>query len=180
MGSKRQAARGASQRRSSGRGQKALGALPGHESSGVVQSRAAAEAAEALGRFMADTAPAPDSLVALRVGSSEQALEVPPSALGLLRDALGELAEGHEVELLGQEREVGTVFAARLLGVSRPYFVKLLEEEHAMAFHKVGRDRRVALSDVLAYRHRLTARRSAAMRELVRHSEDIGLYNGEQ
>lgn len=145
----------------------------------VAQCRAAASAAEALRRFMLEADAGPDGLLSLRLGDSDDALPIPSTALGLLRDALGELGEGNDVELLPHEREVSTEFAARLLGVSRPHFVKLLEEDGVMGFHKVGRDRRVMLSDVLAYNRELRNRRSHARRELVHHSEDIGLYDGE-
>lgn len=147
--------------------------------SDAAERRAAADAAEALGRLIDDQPSGPGSLVPLRVGEGAEPVRVPSSALSLLRDALGELSRGHEVELLPHGGEVGTEFAARLLGVSRPYFVKLLEEERAMPFHKVGRDRRVALSDVLAYRRQLRARRSRALTDLVRESEEIGLYDDE-
>jgi excisionase family DNA binding protein len=153
--------------------------LPTEEPARVAQCRAAASAADALSRYLLNADAGPEDLLVLRLGDSGDALHVPSSALGLLRDALGELGEGHDVELLPQRREVSTVVAARLLGVSRPHFVKLLERERVMDFHKVGRDRRVRLSDVLAYKRELSTRRSAGLRKLVRHSEDIGLYDDE-
>ncbi len=153
--------------------------LPDEESARVTRCRAAADAAEALTKYMLRLDPDPDDLVSLRPGDAESSIEVPLPALDLLRDALGELGRGHDVELLPHGREVSTVVAARLLGVSRPHFVKLLEEQHVMPFHKVGRDRRVQQSDLLAYRRELRGRRSEALRDLVRHSEGIGLYADE-
>jgi excisionase family DNA binding protein len=144
-----------------------------------VQSRAAANAAEVLRQFMNRAHLGAEGLMLLRLGDSDDPVQVPASAVALLRDALGELGEGHDVELLPHERDVSTEFAARVLGVSRPHFVKLLEERHVMPFRKVGRDRWVALSDVLAYKRQLGVRRAEALRDLVRHSEDIGLYDDE-
>ena len=142
----------------------------------VAQCRAAADE---LTRLMKHSDLKADSLVALRIGDADAAIQVPSSVLGFLRDTLGELGEGHDVELLTHGSEISTVVAARLLGISRPHFVKLLEEQHVMPFHKVGRDRYVQQSDLLAYRRGLRERRSAALDDLVAHSEDIGLYDNE-
>jgi excisionase family DNA binding protein len=141
------------------------------------QRRAAASAADALTRYMRGTATGPEGLLAVRLGEAGDVVQVPSTALALLRDALGALGEGRDVELLPRDAEVSTVVAARLLGVSRPHVVKLLEQERVMDFRRVGRDRRVRLSDVLEYRRAVGERRAQGLHELVRHSEDIGLYD---
>ena len=48
------------------------------------------------------------------------------------------------------DRYLTSTAAARMLGVSRPFLVKLLDQG-VIAFHRVGRDRRIAVSDVEAY-----------------------------
>jgi excisionase family DNA binding protein len=65
--------------------------------------------------------------------------------------------------------------AADVLGVSRPTVVKLVDEGVIPA-QRVGSHRRLRREDVLAYRT-LTARaRGAALDEVTRLSEELGLY----
>ena len=63
--------------------------------------------------------------------------------------------------------------AARLLGVSGPTVVRLLEAGE-IPFERPARHRRVRLADVLAYRAQRA--RSAALDEMVRVSEEGGFY----
>lgn len=56
-----------------------------------------------------------------------------------------------------------TTRAAALIGVSRPFLIKLLNEG-AIPFHKVGRDRRIQMSDVQTY----LAKREQAKRDFRR------------
>src|SRR5437016_9996229 len=53
---------------------------------------------------------------------------LPAAALRLLAAALAQMAEGHPVTILPLQAELSTQQAAERMGVSRPYFVKLLEQ----------------------------------------------------
>ena len=64
--------------------------------------------------------------------------------------------------------------AADILNVSRPYLVGLLEKGE-MAFRKVGNQRRVRLQEVLAYKTRTDIDRRAALNELARLGQEVGL-----
>ena len=77
-------------------------------------------------------------------------VSVPAAALRLLAKALASMAEGQSVTLLPLAADLSTQQAADLLGVSRPYFVKLLEEGR-MPFRKVGAQRRVRLEVLRRY-----------------------------
>jgi excisionase family DNA binding protein len=75
------------------------------------------------------------------------------------------------------DEELTTEEAAKLLFVSRPYMVKLLDSnEIPMAKVTVGGQRRVRKADVLSYKARLRTRQEKAMDKLVSESEKLGLY----
>jgi excisionase family DNA binding protein len=94
----------------------------------------------------------------------------------LLCDVLANMARGHPVTLMSLHAELSTQQAAGLLGVSRPYFVKLLEQGK-IPFRKVGEQRRVLYSDLAAYREREREERHRGLDELVTLSEEMGLYD---
>jgi excisionase family DNA binding protein len=73
------------------------------------------------------------------------------------------MARGHAVTIAPIHQRLTTQEAAELLGVSRP---KLLEARE-IPFEQPGGHRRVHLADVLAYRHRVSAERWAALERMV-------------
>ena len=115
----------------------------------------------------------PDAPVTVHVGERE--VVVPDDAVELLRAALGQLAEGHRVRVIVDDRELTTQEAADLLNLSRPHFIRLLEAGR-LPFHSVGTHRRVLLDDVLAYKAERTAKREAAFQVLADEAQkhDLG------
>jgi excisionase family DNA binding protein len=85
------------------------------------------------------------------------------------------MADGKAVALIPDNQVITTQRAADILGVSRPFFIKLLETG-AMARHRVGNQRRVYLRDVLQYAHNREEERQAALNRLSRHAFETGLY----
>jgi excisionase family DNA binding protein len=73
---------------------------------------------------------------------------------------------------LGAELTTGE--AADLLFVSKPFLVKLLEEEK-IPYRKVGNRRKIKLKDVLAYKKVSDAQRRKALRELVREAQELDM-----
>jgi excisionase family DNA binding protein len=86
------------------------------------------------------------------------------------------MAEGKSVTLLPDQQVVTTQRAADLLGMSRPFFIKLLETG-AMAHHRVGNQRRVYLRDVLEFAHKRDEERQAALDRLSMQAFEAGLYD---
>lgn len=65
--------------------------------------------------------------------------------------------------------------AADILGVSRPTVVKLVDDG-VLPAQRVSTHRRLRTADVLAHRDRTRQGRRAALDELTRISEELGLY----
>jgi excisionase family DNA binding protein len=101
-------------------------------------------------------------------------LPLPASMYEVLRQAAHQLAAGLAVSIVPIGTRLSTQQAADLLGVSRPHVVKLLKQGE-IDYTMTGKHRRVLLADVLAYRDRQAARRSEALDELSRLSEDLPL-----
>jgi excisionase family DNA binding protein len=112
---------------------------------------------------------------ALRVQLDDgRVLTLPVAAAHLLEHLLTEMAHGNAVTLIPVHAELTTQEAADYLNVSRPYLVRLLEE-NAIAFHKVGTHRRVRFQDLKAYKDQMDAKREKAMSELVADAQELGL-----
>ncbi len=77
------------------------------------------------------------------------------SLLKILQASAGELAEGHSVTVMSSEVALTPAEAADLLGLSRPFVVRLLDDG-TIASQRLpqSRHRRVLLSDVLAFQER--------------------------
>jgi excisionase family DNA binding protein len=127
-------------------------------------------------RLLDSYSPAPAKTVsaAKLVGPDGEELQIPASLYEVLRRAAHQLAAGMAVSIIPIGTQLSTQQAAELLGVSRPHVVKLLDSGE-IKHTKVGKHRRVLLEDVLDYKARLAARRSDALDELSRLSEDLPL-----
>lgn len=82
------------------------------------------------------------------------------------------MADGRSITLVPHDKELTTQEAADILHVSRPHLIKLLDRGD-FPFHRVGTHRRIRIEDVLTYRDRRDAERSAALDELTKLSEEL-------
>src|SRR5258707_14623360 len=110
------------------------------------------------------------------VSASGERLPLPPTVYAILRRVVELMAEGRAVTLVPDNQVVTTQRAADLLGMSRPFFVKLLEDG-AMAHHRVGNQRRVYLRDVLEFARKRDQETQASLDRLSRQAFDAGLYD---
>ncbi len=101
-------------------------------------------------------------------------LILPGHTLQLLLDVLSEISKGNAISLIPHHQEVSTQEAANLLNVSRPFLVKLLEQND-IPFRRVGAHRRVLLRDVLAYKERVDQQRNQALNDLAALSQQEGM-----
>lgn len=100
---------------------------------------------------------------------------LPLAAVRLLLNGLQEMAKGNAVSLVPIQAELTTQQAAELLCVSRPYFIKLLEEGE-IPYRTVGIYRRVKAIDVLAYIREYQKQATRDMNELAAEAQRLGLY----
>ncbi|MEQ5806855.1 helix-turn-helix domain-containing protein [Alteromonas sp. NFXS44] len=99
---------------------------------------------------------------------------LPASALELLKNILVQMAQGNAVTLVPVHAELTTQQAAEMLNVSRPFFVKLLEERQ-IPFSRKGTHRRVLFSDVQAYKAKIDEERMKVLDELSEQAQELGM-----
>jgi len=110
----------------------------------------------------------------IRAAGQEKLIELPPGAVALLMEILEAMAAGRGVTLIPGNAELTTVQAADVLNVSRPFLIKLLEE-NVLPHHKVGKHRRVRLEDVMAYKARIDRQREKVLDQLAREAQEHGM-----
>jgi excisionase family DNA binding protein len=90
-------------------------------------------------------------------GAHGERIPLPKSLSGILSQIVSELATGRTVSVLPAQKELTTSQAADLLGISRQFLVRLLDEE-SIPFHRSGTHRRIYLNDLLSYKQQRDAR----------------------
>jgi excisionase family DNA binding protein len=100
---------------------------------------------------------------------------VPAGAVRVLAEVLSQMAQGCPVTLVSLEAELSTQQAAEIMGVSRPFFVKLLESGR-IPFRKIGEHRRVRYQDLLDYLEANKTARMRALDEMTAEAQQLGLY----
>ena len=111
----------------------------------------------------------------VRLGDGDP-LALPPELGRVLATALAEAASGRAVEVRTVADELTTQEAADLLGVSRPFVVKLVDSGELPA-RRVGTHRRLRRDDVLAHRDQMRTTQAAALAELSDQAQELGLYD---
>lgn len=108
-------------------------------------------------------------------GDHGESIAIPQPLYSLLKNAVRNLTQGRSLVLIPEEQQLTTQQAAELLGVSRPYLIRLLNAGE-MPFSLVGRHRRLNLIDVIGYAKR-NAKRKAALDKMARDARQAGLYD---
>jgi excisionase family DNA binding protein len=105
--------------------------------------------------------------------------DIPPSVLEALRAVVTAMARGQTITLVPYGQVLTTQQAADLLHVSRPHLIKLLERGEIPYFRtdeRAGAHRRLALQDVMRYRHARNDHRRQKLAEITRLSAE---YEGD-
>ena len=102
----------------------------------------------------------PGDVRALAVRTPSGDIELPAAAQQAVAQLLSELATGSSVHVLADDHDLTTAEAGELLGLSRTFVVRLIDDGVIPA-HFAGTHRRVRTSDVLAYARRRQERLDA-------------------
>lgn len=111
----------------------------------------------------------------LLIGTGGEQIPLPDSVLLVLRQVVRALAADRAVEVVSVPRLLTLRQAAGVLAVREPYLLQLLDDG-AIPAVGTGRNRRVPLDDLLAYRRRRDAGRREGLARLTQMSEELGLY----
>ena len=96
--------------------------------------------------------------------------------LSLIERAARIVAEGAEVDVLAQDKDMTSQEAATCLGVSRQYLVRMLDRGD-IPFTRSGSHRRIRSADVIDYRERRDANRRDALAQIAQEAQAAGAYD---
>ncbi len=117
-----------------------------------------------------------DRKTAALVGPDGAQRSIPPAVYDLLIEILQNMQEGKPVQLMHVNEPMSTKAAADYLGVSRQFFVGELEAKK-VPYHTVGKHRRVYFQDLMEYDKQRRQGRKAAIQNLARQSQELGIYD---
>lgn len=100
---------------------------------------------------------------------------LPVSLDKFLLKLVADLHEGRSVAIVLGDVHLTTVEAARLLGVSRQFLIKVLKRGE-LPHHMVGTHRRIYMRDLLAYKAQRDGKRRRILDELTRAEAQDNLY----
>lgn len=143
--------------------------IPFEEARGRERAAAAAAASQ-----LAEVAASGFPEVVRVCGSGQKAVEIPAPAVRLLARCLAELGQSKVVGVVSLGSELSTQQAADLLGVSRPFVVKEIEEGRLPA-RRVGARRRIAVEELVAYKARVEGASQDTLGQLSDLDERLGL-----
>lgn len=115
-----------------------------------------------------------DFLITVKSDHQEKQIALPFSAVKMLINILTEMAEGNAITLIPIHAELTTQEAANLLNVSRPYLIKLLDNNE-IPHHKVGTHRRVLFADLLKFKEKAQKESQKALDELTKQAQELDL-----
>ncbi len=117
-----------------------------------------------------------DEQAEIEIEETKDKIIIPVRALNLLGDILKAMSQGKIISLVPIATEVTTQKAAEILGCSRPFFVKLLEEGK-INHTKIGRHRRIRFEDVLQYKQKMKEEQKQHIIDIMKEDEETGLYD---
>ena len=112
------------------------------------------------------------SLNIIAEDKSQESIEIPQQVFQMLVEICSQVSDGKSVSLISNQSELTTQEAADFLNVSRPFLIKLLEQ-NAIPFRKVGKHRRVEMTDLLQYKKSIVENREKALEDLTTQAQEL-------
>ena len=109
-------------------------------------------------------------------GKNNQQQSLAKPVREVLVQILSHMQGGHAFTLIPANHELSSQEAADLLGVSRQYMVRMLDEGK-LPHHKAGTHRRIYLEDLLGYKTERDRRRLEALGQMARDEVEAGTYD---
>jgi excisionase family DNA binding protein len=103
---------------------------------------------------------------------SERSLMIEPKLYEYLIRLLDHFENGEGVTFVPHAKMLTTQQCADILNVSRPYFVKLLDQDE-IPYEKIGRHRRVLAKDLFGFQKRRDVQRRKALTELLESDGEL-------
>ncbi|MFZ0590223.1 MAG: helix-turn-helix domain-containing protein [Bryobacteraceae bacterium] len=109
-------------------------------------------------------------------GANDERQLIPAPVRDVLVRILTHMQEGQAITIIPASHELSSQEAADLLGVSRQYMVRLLEDGK-LPFHRAGTHRRINLQDLMAYKKERDRQRREALDQMAREEVEAGTYD---
>jgi excisionase family DNA binding protein len=110
------------------------------------------------------------------VGADGKEIPLPEPVYEVLKRAIYAMASGQAISIVPTDHELTTQEAADLLGMSRPYLIRLLEQGK-IQFTKTGSHRRIKSHDLMHYKSQRDVIRRQNLRGLTEFLEEEGFYD---
>lgn len=112
----------------------------------------------------------------IEIEETKDKIIIPVRALNFLGNILKGMSQGKIISIVPLATEVTTQKAAEILGCSRPFLVKLLEEGK-INFTKIGKHRRIRIEDVLNFKQKMKEQQKQHIIDIISDDEELGLYD---
>ena len=105
----------------------------------------------------------------------KRSLTIPKSALAVFSQILKEISSGYTISIVENSQNITTQEAAKILGCSRPFVVKLIDNGILPSF-KIGKHRRINVEHVLMYQRKFKSEQKNAIIEIMQLDEKDNPY----
>lgn len=148
----------------------------GRVAPGVVNAADADRALHRVRDYLAIRTPTPAEITIFPEHAGDGELVLPREAVEMFAAVLSAMANGQGVQIIPVNAELTTQEAADFLRVSRPYLIKLLEQDE-IPYRRVGRHRRIEYGELVKYKRKDELGRKQAADELTQLDEELGLVD---